>query len=348
MGPVVGERTAPQPLGHRACPQLRRWTARSDNESSSPWSSARPVRVRRLHIWQCCAAECRRVAGAGPLVCTVKQGEHTGAKHACTSSRRRGQPAEARLRGNQTKRAPCCTVTHLLASAGSLERALRRGLLHTRRSRRPRLQPLLALAQDVAEALAYLHDPAQRLVRARQRLPWPRRPAAPGAIAGAAWPAPGPPTICPSGLSSGRCTCTFFATLRSTPQRALLVPEAGELPALSELLFSAQASFEASAREDAEWRGARADAEAAGQVHGDLASSNVLLTRRGARGACGVLGVGRLRAKAPPLQNAGPCMQCFCSPAGLLRCCGEESMHRACMCLCQQRRESAVGMNLIR
>jgi len=44
-------------------------------------------------------------------------------------------------------------------------------------------------------------------------------------------------------------------------------------------------------------------------VHGDLASSNVLLTRRGARGACGVLGVGRLRAKARPTQRAGPCMQ---------------------------------------
>jgi hypothetical protein len=91
-----------------------------------------------------------------------------------------------------------------------------------------------------------------------------------------------------------------------------------------------------------------ADAEAAGQVHGDLASSNVLLTRRGARGACGVLGVGRLRAKARPLQSAGPCMQCFCLPAGLLRCCGKEAMHRACMCLCQQQRESAVGMNLTR
>ena len=54
-----------------------------------------------------------------------------------------------------------------------------------------------------------------------------------------------------------------------------------------------------------------ADAVGAGQVHGDLASSNVLLTRRGARGACGVLGVGRLRAKARPLQSAGPCTQRF-------------------------------------
>jgi hypothetical protein len=49
-------------------------------------------------------------------------------------------------------------------------------------------------------------------------------------------------------------------------------------------------------------------------VHGDLASSNVLLTRTGARGACGVLGVGRLRAKARPLQSAGPCTQCFAVP----------------------------------
>ncbi len=57
-----------------------------------------------------------------------------------------------------------------------------------------------------------------------------------------------------------------------------------------------------------------ADAVAAGQVHGDLASSNVLLTRRGAHGACGVLGVGRLRAKARPLQRAGPCTQCFAVP----------------------------------
>ena len=32
-------------------------------------------------------------------------------------------------------------------------------------------------------------------------------------------------------------------------------------------------------------------------MHGDLASSNVLLTRRGARGVCERLGVGRLRAK---------------------------------------------------
>jgi len=30
--------------------------------------------------------------------------------------------------------------------------------LHARRSRRPRLQPLLAIALDVAEALAFLHD----------------------------------------------------------------------------------------------------------------------------------------------------------------------------------------------
>ncbi len=37
-------------------------------------------------------------------------------------------------------------------------------------------------------------------------------------------------------------------------------------------------------------------------MQGDIASSNVLLTRRGARGACGRLGVGRLRAKARPLQ----------------------------------------------
>ncbi len=35
----------------------------------------------------------------------------------------------------------------------------------------------------------------------------------------------------------------------------------------------------------------------AAQMHCDLASSNVLLTRRGARGVCGRLGVGRLRAK---------------------------------------------------
>jgi len=49
-------------------------------------------------------------------------------------------------------------------------------------------------------------------------------------------------------------------------------------------------------------------------VHGDLASSNVLLTRTGARGACGVLGVGPLRAKARPLQSAGPCVQCFAVP----------------------------------
>jgi len=33
------------------------------------------------------------------------------------------------------------------------------------------------------------------------------------------------------------------------------------------------------------------------QVHGDLTSSNVLLTRRGGRGVCGRLGMGRLRAK---------------------------------------------------
>jgi hypothetical protein len=109
-------------------------------------------------------------------------------------------------------------VTRLLACAGSLERALQRGLLHTRRSRRPRLQPLLALAQEVAEALAYLHDPAQRLVRARQRLPCPRRPAAPGTTAGAAWPAPGPPTICAALMTVKRTShCTFLAALRSAP-----------------------------------------------------------------------------------------------------------------------------------
>jgi len=86
----------------------------------------------------------------------------------------------------------------LLASAGTLERALQRGLLHTRRSRRQRLLPLLALALDVAGALAYLHDSVVGLVRARPCLPWPRRTATPGAVARAAWPAPGPSITCPA------------------------------------------------------------------------------------------------------------------------------------------------------
>ncbi len=57
--------------------------------------------------------------------------------------------------------------------------------------------------------------------------------------------------------------------------------------------------------------------EAAAQVHGDIASSNVLLTRRGARGACGRLGVGRLRAKARPLQLHAPltCLLACWAPA---------------------------------
>ena len=90
----------------------------------------------------------------------------------------RGAPA----RQSELKPGPCCTVTFLLASAGTLDHALRRGLLHTRRSRRPRLQPLLALALDVAGALAYLHDPLVGLVRARPCLPCPGTPAAPGAV----------------------------------------------------------------------------------------------------------------------------------------------------------------------
>jgi hypothetical protein len=49
--------------------------------------------------------------------------------------------------------------------AGTLGQALQRGLLHTRRLRRPRLLPLLAIALDVAEALVYLHDPVIGLVR---------------------------------------------------------------------------------------------------------------------------------------------------------------------------------------
>jgi hypothetical protein len=77
-----------------------------------------------------------------------------------------------------------------------------------------------------------------------------------------------------------------------------------------------------------------ADAEAAGQVHGDLASSNVLLTRRGAHGACGVLGVGRLRAKARPPQSAGPCTQRFAVPCLL----GTQSVHRSCPARCSQLR----------
>jgi len=43
----------------------------------------------------------------------------------------------------------------------------------------------------------------------------------------------------------------------------------------------------------------RADAEA-GQVHGDLASSNVLLIRRGARGVCGNAENGAAASKGAP------------------------------------------------
>jgi len=51
--------------------------------------------------------------------------------------------------------------------AGTLEQALQRSLLHARRSRRPRLQPLLAIALDVAEALVYLHKYRNSMVPAR-------------------------------------------------------------------------------------------------------------------------------------------------------------------------------------
>ena len=40
------------------------------------------------------------------------------------------------------------------------------------------------------------------------------------------------------------------------------------------------------------------------QAHGNISASNILLTRAGARGVCGRLGLGRLRAKACTLQ---PC-----------------------------------------
>jgi hypothetical protein len=57
------------------------------------------------------------------------------------------------------------TDTSHWGQAGTLGQALQRGLFHTRRSRRPRLLPLLAIALDVAEALAYLHDAVIGLVR---------------------------------------------------------------------------------------------------------------------------------------------------------------------------------------
>ena len=60
---------------------------------------------------------------------------------------------------------PCIQTPATGGQAGTLGQALQRGLLHTRRSRRPRLLPLLAIALDVAEALVYLHDPVIGLVR---------------------------------------------------------------------------------------------------------------------------------------------------------------------------------------
>ena len=56
------------------------------------------------------------------------------------------------------------------ARSGTLERALQRGLLHARRSCRPRLLLLLGLALDVARALAHLHAPGG-LVRPRPQTP---------------------------------------------------------------------------------------------------------------------------------------------------------------------------------
>jgi len=66
-------------------------------------------------------------------------------------------------------------------------------------------------------------------------------------------------------------------------------------------------------------------------MHGDLASSNVLLTRRGDRGVCERLGVGRLRAKvACPMPHLARNRLSYACMASSPCCLGVHACTRAC------------------
>jgi len=189
-----------------------------------------------------------------------EQGEHTGRTAACMHQQLPAWPAcrGAPARQSELKPGPCCTVIYLLASAGDLERALRRGVLHTRRSRRPRLQPLLALALDVAGALAYLHDPVVGLVRARACLPCPRRTASPGAVAGAAWPALGPFNNLPRAPGcQARIVAAWSGCCALVKSVALVCCQCRMKQWHFWHCCALLWLHATSAREDAEWRGAR-------------------------------------------------------------------------------------------
>ena len=78
----------------------------------------------------------------------------------------RALPASSVLRGLYVASRLRCQCDADGGRAGTLEQVLQRGLLHDP-SRRPRLQPLLAIALDVAEALVYLHKYRSSMVPAR-------------------------------------------------------------------------------------------------------------------------------------------------------------------------------------
>ncbi len=201
------------------------------------------------------------------------------------------------------------------ARPGTLERALQRGLLHTRRSRRPRLLLVVVLALDIARALAYLHTP-NGLVRPRPRTPAEHAQAC---SAGRRREGPGPPlaSLPRAGRPERRAPQRGRVAAHALQQGARPAPpRAGEPASGGDCVRRPRPAAHAGRGRGRRPAAPERAAEAAAQVHGDIASSNVLLTRRGAFGA---LGAGRLRAKARAPQHAAPCGQRFSLPAGRLR-----------------------------
>jgi len=201
------------------------------------------------------------------------------------------------------------------ARPGTVERALQHGLLHARRSRRPRLLLVVVLALDVARALAYLHAP-NGLVRPRPRTPAEHAQAC---SAGRRREGPGPPlaSLPRAGRPERRAPQRRRVAAHALQQGARPAPpRAGEPASGGDCVRRPRPAAHAGRMGGRRPAAPENALEAAAQVHGDIASSNVLLTRRGAFGA---LGAGRLRAKARAPQHAAPCGQRSPVPAGRLR-----------------------------
>jgi hypothetical protein len=146
----------------------------------SAWPAAPPI---DQGTWRCILAMELCEAGARALaaqrVLLALGGRSTGVRlvrdrtvvllSSCASMTRGPSPASSVLRGVPCGPQPLRWQCHAGGGrAGTLEQALRRGLLHALDSRRPRLQPLLAIALDVAEALAFLHNARIGMVPARR------------------------------------------------------------------------------------------------------------------------------------------------------------------------------------